>query len=94
MLVACYLVAFPALDAPDSPLAVVASLVPLSSPIVMPLRVAVGEVGSAEIAASLGLLALAIAALVPLAARIYEGGVLRMGKPLRIREAWRVRRAA
>ena len=94
VLVASYLIAFPTLEDPDSKLAVIASLVPFSSPIVMPARVAVGEASATEIAASLGLLALAIALLVPLGARIYEGAVLRVGKPLKMREAWRAARAA
>jgi ABC-2 type transport system permease protein len=94
VLVAGYLVAFPALEDPSSPLAVIASLVPFTSPIVMPVRVAVGEAGALEIAASLGVLVLSIALLVPLGARIYERAVLRMGKPMKLREAWRVARAA
>jgi ABC-2 type transport system permease protein len=93
ILVACYLVAFPVLDDPSSSLAVIVSLVPFSSPIVMPVRAVVGEAGPAEIAASLGLLVLAIGLLIPLAARIYEGTVLRMGKPLKLREALRTARA-
>ncbi len=93
VLVAGYLVAFPVLEDPSSPLAVISSLVPFTSPIVMPVRVAVGEAGTAEIAASLGILALSIALLIPLAARIYERSVLRMGKPMKVREALRVARA-
>jgi ABC-2 type transport system permease protein len=93
VLVAGYLVAFPVLEDPASSLAVISSLVPFTSPIVMPVRVAVGEAGSAEIAASLGILALSIALLIPLAARIYEGSVLRMGKPMKIREALGAARA-
>jgi ABC-2 type transport system permease protein len=81
------------LDDPSSSLAVIVSLVPFSSPIVMPVRAVVGEAGPAEIAASLGLLVLAIGLLIPLAARIYEGTVLRMGKPLKLREALRTARA-
>jgi ABC-2 type transport system permease protein len=88
LLVICYLISFPVLDDPDSGLAVVASMVPFSSPIVMPVRVAMGEVGVAEIAASLVLLGAAIAVLIPIGARIYENAVLRMGKPLKLREAW------
>jgi ABC-2 type transport system permease protein len=89
VLVVCYLLAFPALDDPGSSLAVVSSLVPLSSPIIMPARVAIGEAGAFEIVASLGLLAASIGLLVPLGARIYEGAVLRMGKPLKLSEALR-----
>ena len=92
VLVAGYLVAFPVLEDPDGSLAVVTSLLPLTSPIVMPVRAVMGDAGAAEIAASLGLLVLAIALLIPLAARIYEGSVLRMGKPLKLREALRAAR--
>jgi ABC-2 type transport system permease protein len=59
----------------------------------MPLRVALGEASAAEIVASLLLLAASIALLVPLGARIYERSVLRMGKPMKLREAWRAARA-
>jgi ABC-2 type transport system permease protein len=93
ILVAGYLVAFPVLDDPSSTLAVVVSLVPFSSPIIMPVRAVVGEAGAAEIAVSLALLVVSIGLLIPLAARIYEGSVLRMGKPLKVREALRTARA-
>ena len=88
VLVVSYLVAFPALDNPDSAVAVISSLVPLSSPIIMPVRVTVDAASTVEIIASLGLLVVAIAVLIPLGARIYENAVLRMGKPLKLREAW------
>jgi ABC-2 type transport system permease protein len=88
VLVVSYLVTFPALDDPESTIAVVTSLVPLSSPIIMPARVTVDAASPVEIVASLGLLVVAIALLVPLGARIYENAVLRMGKPLKLREAW------
>jgi ABC-2 type transport system permease protein len=93
LLVIGYLLAFPAIDDPDGTLAVVTSLVPLFSPIIMPLRVALGEAGAAEIALSLVLLAAAIAVLVPFGARIYEGSVLRMGRPMKLRETLRAARA-
>lgn len=88
VLVVSYLVAFPALEDPESTIAVIASLVPLSSPIIMPVRVTVDAASPVEIVASLGLLVVGIALLVPLGARIYENAVLRMGKPLKLREAW------
>ena len=34
-----------------------------------------------------------IVLLVPLVARVYEGAVLRMGRPLKLVEAWRAARA-
>jgi ABC-2 type transport system permease protein len=81
-------VTFPALDDPESTAAVISSLVPLSSPIIMPVRVVVDAASTGEIIASLALLVAGIALLVPLGARIYENAVLRTGKPLKLREAW------
>jgi ABC-2 type transport system permease protein len=88
LLVLSYLIAFPALDDPDSALAVAASIIPFSSPIVMPSMVALGEASAVELVASLALFGVALAVLVPAGARIYENAVLRMGKPLKLREAW------
>jgi ABC-2 type transport system permease protein len=93
LLVIGYLLAFPAIDDPDGTLAVVASLVPLFAPIAMPLRVALDAASTVEIVASLAFLIVTIALLVPLGARIYERSVLRMGKPMKLREAWRAARA-
>ena len=92
-IVLAFAVAFPALEDPSGTLARVASLVPFTSPIVMPVRVALEEAGALEIAASLGLLAATVGALVPLGARIYEGAILRTGRPLKLVEAWRAARA-
>ncbi len=89
LLVASYLVAIPAVNAPASQLAVISSIVPFSSPVVMPVRAALGEASAAEMAISLGVLALGALLLLRLGARIYEAAVLRMGKPLKLTEAWR-----
>jgi ABC-type multidrug transport system ATPase subunit len=53
---------------------------------------ALDEASSLEIAASIGLLVGSVAVLVPLGARIYEGAVLRIGRPLKLKEAWRASR--
>ena len=92
LLVASYLLVFPALDEPSSTLAVVCSIVPFSSPIVMPARVVLGDVATLEIVASLGLLAVSVAFFLALGARIYEGAILRMGRPLKLTETWRLAR--
>jgi ABC-2 type transport system permease protein len=92
LLVVSYLLVFPVLDDPSSTLAVVGSLVPFCSPIVMPARVVLGEAGAVEVAASLGILAVSVALLMMLGARIYEGAILRMGRPLRFTEALRLAR--
>ena len=92
-IVLSFLLVFPALEDPSGGLAKIASLVPFSSPLIMPGRVALGEASAAEIALSVALLLATIALLVPLVARIYEGAVLRMGRPLKLVEAWRGGRA-
>jgi ABC-2 type transport system permease protein len=83
-----YLLAFPAIDDPDGTLAAAASLFPLFAPIVMALDAA----SAVEIAASLAFLVAGTALLVPLGARLYERSVLRMGKPMKLSEAWRAAR--
>jgi ABC-2 type transport system permease protein len=88
LLVIGYLLAFPAIDDPDGTLAAAASLFPLFAPIVMPLDAA----SAVEIAASLAFLVAGTALLVPLGARLYERSVLRMGKPMKLSEAWRAAR--
>ena len=92
-IVLAFVVAFPALEDPSGTIARVASIVPFTSPIVMPVRVALEDANAIEIAASLALLAGSVAALVPLGARIYEGAILRTGRPLKLAEAWRAARA-
>jgi ABC-2 type transport system permease protein len=89
VVVFAFLLVFPALEDPDGVLARVAALVPLSSPIVMPARIAVGEASAPEIVASLALLVGTTAVLVPAVGRVYEGAVLRMGRPAKLLEAWR-----
>lgn len=92
VLVASYLVAFPAIEDPGGTLAVVASLVPLSSPVVMPARVALGDATAVEMVLSLACLALGVLISLRIGARIYESAVLRMGKPLKLVEAFRAAR--
>ena len=75
------LLVFPALlDDPTSRLGVAMGLIPFSSPIIIPVRWIVGAVPPAEFIASLGLLLLATAALVVMAARVYRVGILMYGK--------------
>lgn len=76
-------------EAPDMTLVVVASLVPLWTPMVMPVRAAVGAVSSAELALAVGLLAVATYLVIRIGARLYRGAVLRIGGKVRLRDAWR-----
>jgi ABC-2 type transport system permease protein len=70
----------PVLLNPTGTFARVLSLVPISSPIIMPIRMAVTGVPPLELAASLGFLALGCVAALWLASRIYRVGLLMYGK--------------
>lgn len=78
---------------PDGVLAHVTAFIPTTAPIAMPGRIITGDAPVWEVLASFAVTLGAAAALVPLAARIYEGGVLRTGSAVRLREAWRAARA-
>jgi ABC-2 type transport system permease protein len=74
------------LNDPNSPLSVTLSLVPFSSPIVMPVRWAAGTPPRLEVATSLVLLAAGIVVVAWFAARIYRVGILMTGKRPSVRE--------
>lgn len=88
-----FFVSFAVLDDPDGTLATVVSFVPPFAPMTMPPRIALGEASAVEIAGALAVTLGATSLLIPLAARIYRGGVLRMGGAIKLREAWRSARA-
>ncbi|HEV7838908.1 MAG TPA: ABC transporter permease [Gemmatimonadaceae bacterium] len=76
----------PVLLNPTGTTAKVLSLLPISSPIIMPIRMAVTGVPPLEMAASIGLLALGCVAALWLASRIYRVGLLMYGKRPSMRE--------
>ena len=88
MLLLCsFFVAVAALNAPDSMLVRVASIVPPFSTMVMPIRWAAGEAPLWELLLSFVLMGAAVMALVRLAGRIYAGAVLRSGPRVKVTEA-------
>lgn len=74
---------------PSGSLARWASMLPFSSPILMPIRLSTIELAWTEIAASLAILAVSCAAVLWLAARIYRVGLLMYGKRPTLREIGR-----
>jgi ABC-2 type transport system permease protein len=74
---------------PTNRLVELMSLVPLFSPMLMPMRIALGVAPAWQIAASVALTALLVVVLVWLAGRIYRNAVLRMGGRVKIRDAVR-----
>lgn len=92
LLVAAYLVGVSASDDPDSSLAVVSTFVPPLAPMIVPSRAAQDSLPAGELAISIVLMIAATAALLWVAARIYDRAVLHMGAPLKLRDALRLAR--
>jgi ABC-2 type transport system permease protein len=89
LMVGSFLVAFMGAGSnPGSTLATVSSFLPPVAPLVMPVRIAAGEVAAWQAAASLGTMLVSILAVVLLASRLYEGAVLRTGARVKLRDAW------
>jgi ABC-2 type transport system permease protein len=88
VLFVAYILAFAATESPDSIAAVVGSLVPPTAPMVMIVRIAHGSVPWWQILLSVALMVVSVYGMVRLAGRIYAGGVLRIGRRLRLKEAW------
>ncbi len=82
-----YFASFLAFMSPGNQLVDVISIVPPFSALVMPIRMARGDAAGWEVGLALAFMLALIAMLVVLAARIYEGAVLRMGAKVSIREA-------
>lgn len=95
LLVATAILIQPVLLNPGSSLSVAASIVPFSSPVIMPLRLSVSSVPWWELVASIVVAAVTIAIFIWIASRIYRTGLLMYGKRPTIRELARwVRRSA
>jgi len=84
-----FFISIGALQDPNGRLQVIASLLPTSSALAMPVRIVVGAAPGWQIALSLLILIGSTVLLVPFAARLYSGAVLRTRGRVKIREAWR-----
>ncbi|HEX2119616.1 MAG TPA: ABC transporter permease, partial [Acidimicrobiales bacterium] len=74
---------------PDGPVARVATFLPPSAPLVLPVRVAAGEVSAGTVVLSVAIVLVSIAAVVALAARVYAGGAMHLRGQLKLRAALR-----
>ena len=70
----------------------VASYVPPLTPMLMPVRAALGELAWWEVPTAAAVMVLATYGLLRLGGRIYLGGLLQTGQSVRLREAWRLAR--
>jgi len=84
-----YFLGFLAIQQPDATWSVVAGWLPPTAPFVMLVRQAVGEPTVLEVVGSILVLSAGIVGAALLTARIYEGGILRVGARVRFRDAWR-----
>ncbi|MCC5953640.1 MAG: ABC transporter permease [Acidimicrobiia bacterium] len=92
LVMGAYVAGFVALNDPDGLIAVVTSLFPATSPLVMPLRMTFSDVAPLEVVASIALALAASVLAVLLAGRIYRGSALK-SRQSGLREAWRAARA-
>lgn len=84
-----FFVSIGALASPDGTLVTIASVLPGSSALAMPVRIVLGAATPAQIALSIALSIAATAALIPASGRLYAGAVLRTGARVKLRDAWR-----
>jgi ABC-2 type transport system permease protein len=89
LILASFIASIGAVEDPDSFAATLASLLPISSALAMPVRISLGSAGPLEVLLSLAILIGSIALLIPLAGRLYSGAVLRIGARVKLRDAWR-----
>ncbi len=82
-------VAFSTLDSPNGTAALLGTLFPLTSPFVVPVRVALDAIPGWQFLLAIGISILTIIGLTLVAGRVYAGGILRTGGKVRLREAWR-----
>jgi ABC-2 type transport system permease protein len=89
-IVAAFLIAITGLAAPDSPLVIVCSYIPLLAPFVMFVRIAVSNVPLWQVAVSLAINLVALYLIAVFAGKIYRVGMLLYGRAPSIRQVWSV----
>jgi ABC-2 type transport system permease protein len=89
----CALTAPVAAESPDAWYSVVASLLPVTAPFAMPVRIAVGDVPVSEIMLAASIILAATYGLVRLGGAVYAGSLLRTGGRPRLRDVWSAARA-
>jgi ABC-2 type transport system permease protein len=89
VLVVGYLASFAAIGQPDSGWAQLLSLFPLTAPLAVPSRIAMGAAAWWEPILAVVLTVATIAGLVDLGGRMYARAILHTGPRLRLRDVWR-----
>jgi hypothetical protein len=94
MLAAGYFGAMAAIQDPNGTWAQIAAFLPPLAPMIVPARVVLGDMGALGLGAAVAVELVATFALIRVAARIYEGAVMRVGAPVSLRSALAPGRAA
>ncbi|MFI6919148.1 ABC transporter permease [Nonomuraea spiralis] len=89
LIMATYFVAFYATNDPTGTLATVMSYIPPFSSMIMPVRMAAGDVPMWQVAASMAAMAVAVLAVLSFGAKVYERAVLRTGARLKLGDVLR-----
>jgi ABC-2 type transport system permease protein len=92
--IASYLASFAIASSPDSTFATIVSIIPITAPMTMPVRIAAGHPPAYQVTLSVVLTALAVYALVVVAGRVYARNVLRTGALVPWKVALRAARLA
>jgi ABC-2 type transport system permease protein len=87
LLLAAYFGANAAIQDPDGTWAQIAAFLPPLSPMVVPTRVVLGDMGALGLVAAVAVELVAIALTIRVAAAIYERSILRTGAPISLRSA-------
>ncbi len=74
---------------PDLPIVRFGSFFPPWTPMIMPIRMALGSAQPWEVALSIALVVVGIVLLVWIGSRVYTGALLRTGGTVKLRDAWR-----
>ena len=74
---------------PTGRIAEIATFIPFSAPMVLPIRIAAGEVGLGTVLVAVAIVVVSIVAAMVLAARVYAGGALHLRGQLGLRKALR-----
>ncbi|HEX8860215.1 MAG TPA: ABC transporter permease [Actinomycetes bacterium] len=90
VLVASFFVAITsAFGSSTTPLAKVCTYLPPTAPLIVPLRIAAGDIAAWQIGVTLAIMLASTVVVVLLASRIYAGAILRTGARVKLKDAWR-----
>jgi ABC-2 type transport system permease protein len=89
VLIASYFASFTAIGSPRSGWAQGVSYLPITAPMAMPNRVAMGATAWWEPVVAVAVTLATVVGLVRLAGRVYVGAILRTGPTLKLRDVWR-----